>query len=136
MTGASCLSRRWVVSLPASKVHPLAQPQVLQASTELPSREHKWEQCHAGHFGEGGGTALMLTGLLGLRLEPKLVLMLSWVSVIYGGKAVLEKTRRRRKRQSVASEKHCRHCRRCVLRDLAVSETQRASRLPTSARST
>lgn len=110
MTGASCLSRRWVVSLPASKVHPLAQRRVLQASTELPSREQKWEQRRAGRFGEGGGTALMLTGLLGPRMEPKLVLMLPWVGVIYGGKAVLDKARRRRKRQSIASEKHCRHC--------------------------
>lgn len=52
----------------------------------------------------------MLTGLLGPRMEPKLVLMLPWVGVIYGGKAVLDKARRRRKRQSIASEKHCRHC--------------------------
>lgn len=114
MTGASCRSRRWVVSLPVSKVQPVVQAPGPQSARRLSSREQKRDQPHAGHLWEGGGSTLALARLWELWVEPKFVRMPRQVCVIFGkGLAVLDRAKRRRKRQSIACEKHTGHHQKC-----------------------
>ena len=78
MTGASCRSRRWVVSLPISGVQPVVQalcPIALHEATAIQQSAEVGPAPGATSLGRGGHP-LMLAGSPEPRGEPKLALML------------------------------------------------------------
>ena len=78
MTGASCRSRRWVVSLPVSGVQPVVQapcPIALHEATAARQSAEVGAAPGAPSLGRGGHP-LMLAGSPEPQGEPKLALML------------------------------------------------------------